>query len=32
MNMNYFSFYNKAKELLIDSLASLWFKNISRGF
>lgn len=26
MNMNYFSFYNKAKELLIDSLASLWFK------
>lgn len=24
--MNYFSFYNKAKELLIDSLASLWFK------
>ena len=24
--MNYFSFYNKGKELLIDSLASLWFK------
>ena len=26
MNMNYFSFYNKAKNLLIDSLSSLWFK------
>ena len=30
MNMNYFSFYNKAKELLIDSLASLWFKGQAR--
>ena len=29
MNMNYFSFYNKGKELLIDSLASLWFKGAS---
>lgn len=30
MNMNYFSFYNKAKELLIDSFASLWFKGQAR--
>lgn len=28
--MNYFSFYNKAKEQLIDSLASLWFKGQAR--
>lgn len=28
--MNYFSFYNKAKELLTDSLASLWFKGHAR--
>ena len=30
MNMNYFSFYNEAKKLLIDSLASLWFKGQAR--
>ena len=30
MTMNYFSFYNKAKEVLIDSLASLWFKGQAR--
>lgn len=30
MSMNYFSFYIKAKELLIDSLASLWFKGQAR--
>ena len=30
MNMNYFSFYSRAKEQLIDSLASLWFKGKAR--
>ena len=30
MNMNYFSFYKKAEELLIGSLASLWFKGQAR--
>ena len=28
--MNYFSFFNKAKEQLIDSVASLWFKGQAR--
>lgn len=28
--MNYFSFYKKANELLIDSVASLWFKGQPR--